>query len=141
VLKDSETFTLRKNGAVAGLRWWMPGIIRTISNNMLTMDEPDHTRLRELVDEAFRRRAILEMEPRIRAIADELADALFADGSTADLVDGYALAPAASRRSRISAMSSERNFSKTCSRFLNSSLRLSPPRFAAYGMPMCEAAR
>ncbi|MBN9278711.1 MAG: cytochrome P450, partial [Hyphomicrobium sp.] len=26
VLKDSETFTLRKNGgAIAGLRWWMPG--------------------------------------------------------------------------------------------------------------------
>jgi cytochrome P450 PksS len=90
VLKDSENFTLRKNGAVAGLRWWMPGIIRAVANNMLTMDEPDHTRLRDLVDEAFRRRAILEMEPRIRATADELADALFAEGSPADLVDRYA---------------------------------------------------
>ena len=74
VLKDSETFTLRKDGgAVAGLRWWMPGIIRAVANNMLTMDEPDHTRLRGIVDEAFRRRAILDMEPRILAIADELA--------------------------------------------------------------------
>jgi hypothetical protein len=27
VLKDSETFTMRRNGRVAGLRWWMPGWI------------------------------------------------------------------------------------------------------------------
>jgi cytochrome P450 PksS len=91
VLKDSETFTLRKDGgAIAGLRWWMPGVIRAIADNMLTMDEPDHTRLRGIVDEAFRRRAILDMEPRILAIADDLAGELFADGTPADLVDRYA---------------------------------------------------
>jgi cytochrome P450 PksS len=61
VLKDSETFTLRRDDGRAGLRWWMPGIIRAIADNMLTMDEPDHTRLRGIVDEAFRRRAILDM--------------------------------------------------------------------------------
>ena len=38
----------------------------------------------------FRRRAILEMEPRILAIADELAEELFKEGSPADLVDRYA---------------------------------------------------
>ena len=54
------------------------------------MDEPDHTRLRQIVDEAFRRRAVLDMEPRIRAIADDLAGELFADGSPADLVARYA---------------------------------------------------
>ena len=91
VLKDGETFTLRKEGGgLAGLQWWMPRIVRTLANNMLTMDEPDHTRLRGIVDEAFRRRAILEMEPRILAIADELAGELFADGSPADLVERYA---------------------------------------------------
>ena len=68
----------------------MPGIVRTLANNMLTMDEPDHTRLRGIVDEAFRRRAILDMEPRILAIADELAGELFAEGIPADLVDRYA---------------------------------------------------
>ena len=57
---------------------------------MLTMDEPDHTRLRSIVDEAFRRRAVLDMEPRIRAIAEELAGGLFDQGSTADLVARYA---------------------------------------------------
>jgi cytochrome P450 len=90
VLKDSETFTLRKDGGVAGVRWWMPAMVRAMADNMLTMDEPDHTRLRSIVDEAFRRRAILDMEPRIRAIADALADELFAEGSPADLVVRYA---------------------------------------------------
>ena len=56
VLKDSETFSMRQNGRVAGLRWWMPGWLRTLAVSMLTMDEPDHTRLRSIVDEAFRRR-------------------------------------------------------------------------------------
>jgi cytochrome P450 len=91
VLRDSQTFTLRKDdGGVAGIRWWMPKIVRMLANNMLTNDEPDHTRLRGIVDEAFRRRAVLDMGPRILAIAGELADELFAEGSPADLVDRYA---------------------------------------------------
>ena len=90
VLKDSEKFTLRKDGKVAGMRWWMPGLFRSVANNMLTMDEPDHTRLRSIVDEAFRRRAILEMEPCILTIADELAGQLFDESVPADLVQRYA---------------------------------------------------
>ena len=91
VLKDSDTFSLRnERGTIAGLRWWMPGVIRALADNMLTMDEPDHTRLRGIVDEAFRRRAILDMEPRILELADELADGIFDDGTPADLVDRYA---------------------------------------------------
>ena len=66
VLKDTDTFTIRKDdGNVAGMRWWMPGIVRTFTNSMLSMDEPDHRRLRDIVDEAFRRRAVLDMEPHI----------------------------------------------------------------------------
>ena len=91
VLRDSQTFTLRKDdGDVVGLQWWMPKIVRTIANNMLSTDAPDHARLRGIVDEAFRRRAVLEMEPRILAMAGELANELFAEGSPADLVDRYA---------------------------------------------------
>src|SRR5215216_1794086 len=90
VLKDNGTFTMRKDGTVAGVRWWMPGWIRALAVSMLSMDEPDHTRLRSIVDEAFRRRAVLDMEPRILAIAEELAAELFAEGSPADLVERYA---------------------------------------------------
>src|ERR1700752_3563832 len=52
VLKDTETFTMRKDGGVAGLPWWMPGWLRTLAVSMLTIDEPDHKRLRSIVDEA-----------------------------------------------------------------------------------------
>jgi len=91
VLKDTAIFSLRKEGgAVAGLRWWMPASVAALASNMLTTDEPDHTRLRSIVDEAFRRRAVLGMEPRIRAIADHLAGELFAQGTPADLVSRYA---------------------------------------------------
>jgi cytochrome P450 PksS len=91
VLKDTDTFTIRKeDGEIAGLRWWMPGIIKTFATNMLSMDEPDHKRLRDVVDEAFRRRAVLGMEPHIQATAEKLADQLFAAGSPADLVQRYA---------------------------------------------------
>src|SRR6266446_9146045 len=45
VPKDSETFTLRKEGGgLAGLRWWMPTFVSGLANNMVTIDEPDHTR-------------------------------------------------------------------------------------------------
>ena len=38
VLKDADTFTIRKDdGTVAGLRWWMPGIVRTLANSMLSI--------------------------------------------------------------------------------------------------------
>jgi cytochrome P450 len=91
VLKDNHVFTLRKeDGAVAGMRWWMPSIFRVFAKNMLTVDEPDHSRLRGIVEEAFRRSAVLDMAPRIRAIAGQLADDLFIQGSPADLVARYA---------------------------------------------------
>src|SRR3979490_2552172 len=91
VLKDTATFTMRKeNGDVAGLQWWMPGIVRTFALSRVSMDEPDPKRLRDIVDEAFRRRAVLDMEPHIQAVGDELADQLFAEEGPADLVERYA---------------------------------------------------
>ena len=90
VLKDHATFRMRKDGRVAGMRWWMPRWLGSFAASMLTMDEPDHTRLRSTVEEAFRRRAILDMEPRILALADALAAELFADGNPTDLVERYA---------------------------------------------------
>src|SRR3954465_15037896 len=91
VLKDTATFTIRKkDGTGAGLQWWMPGIGLPVANSMLSMDEPDHKRLRDIVDEAFRRRAVLGMEPHIQKTAERLAGDLFAAGSPADLIERYA---------------------------------------------------
>src|ERR1700744_6691787 len=53
VLKDDETFTIRTaDGKVTGLRWWVPRIVRTMANSMLSMDDPDHRRVRDGVDGA-----------------------------------------------------------------------------------------
>ena len=91
VLKDSENFSLRKSdGKVAGVQWWMPKTILLLANNMLTMDEPDHSRLRGLVDKAFRRDFIMGLEPRIQQLADDMARDLFAGSNEADLIKGFA---------------------------------------------------
>lgn len=91
ILKDSTNFTVRKNnGKLLGIQWWMPRSIRLLANNMLSTDEPDHSRLRTLVDKTFRRDAILALEPKITQTATELAEDLFSAGPTADLLTGFA---------------------------------------------------
>lgn len=61
----------------------------TLSHNMLSLDPPDHTRLRMLVSKAFTPRVIEQLRPRIQSIADDLLDAV-QDKGTMDLIDGYA---------------------------------------------------
>ncbi len=58
-------------------------------HNMLSTDEPDHTRLRALVSKAFTRRRIQSMAPRIQEIADQLIDEFETKGEV-DLIEAYA---------------------------------------------------
>ena len=91
ILKDITHFTLRKkSGKVTGLQWWMPKSMALLAQNMLTMDEPDHSRLRSLVDKAFRRDVMLVLEPRIQLMADEMAQRLFSTGMQVDLIECFA---------------------------------------------------
>lgn len=53
--------------------------------SFLSLDPPDHTRLRRLVSKAFTARVVAALEPRIREIVDELV-AGFADGDSFDVV-------------------------------------------------------
>ena len=78
----------KDDGGVAGMGWWMPA--SSVCWPTICTTPTNRIRLRGIVDEAFRRRAVLDMEPRIRAIVDELAADLFAQGSPADLVTRYA---------------------------------------------------
>jgi len=48
--------------------------------SFLSLDPPDHTRLRRLVSKAFTPRTVARLEPRIRAITDELLTAAGAAG-------------------------------------------------------------
>ncbi|MFG2827277.1 cytochrome P450 [Streptomyces sp. NPDC048434] len=61
-----------------------------VSRTMLATDPPHHGRLRKLAMTAFTPAAVARLEPRIRAIAEELADALAARGS-GDLVEEFAV--------------------------------------------------
>ena len=77
---------LNNKGNVA-LRWWMPKTLKSISHNMLGLDDPEHRRLRKLVDKAFARRGIRDMRPAIAAEASGRAKALGA--GTVDVVPGF----------------------------------------------------
>ena len=58
---------------------------------ILSMDPPDHSRLRRLVTKAFTVRRIEQLRPRVQQIADELLDAMIAQGPPSDLVEDFAL--------------------------------------------------
>ena len=91
VLKDRERFSVKKaDGQVVGLSWWMPKLLKRLTSNMLSSDEPEHTRLRSAVDHAFQRRAISEMASMIDGLAAKQMGVLFAQGGSVDLVAGFA---------------------------------------------------
>jgi cytochrome P450 PksS len=69
---------------------WMPSIFKPLERNMLDLDQPDHTRLRGLVHQAFTPRLVEGMRQRLQALTDELLDRVAAKGRM-DLIHDYAL--------------------------------------------------
>jgi cytochrome P450 len=63
------------------------------ARHMLTVDPPDHTRLRKLVSAAFSPKRVETLRPRVQDITDDLIDEIAALGpdSTVDLVSRFAL--------------------------------------------------
>ncbi len=91
VFKDDANFTVRKNnGKVVGISWWMPKLLTKLTSNMLSSDEPEHKRLRGIVDQAFHRHAVFSLETDIDSLANEYASQLFAEDKTADLITRFA---------------------------------------------------
>lgn len=70
---------------------WMPRNMKLLAENMLLMDDPDHRRLRKLVDGPFLARSIDAYRPDVAHIADELLDQMEREGNS-DLVGGFARA-------------------------------------------------
>ena len=73
-----------------GKQPWIPRMFRPLTQNMLDLDPPDHTRLRALVQKAFTPRIVEEMRHRMQQIADALLDAALAKGRM-DVIHDYAL--------------------------------------------------
>ncbi len=89
VLKDDVTFVMEPKKAgktlFSGVLRWLPRSVRSVSENMLRHDNPDHRRLRKLVDQAFSRHTVEDMRGRIGALCDGLLDGL-AHQETVDLL-------------------------------------------------------
>jgi hypothetical protein len=71
----------------------MPAFELIHENSLLESEPPQHTRLRRLVAGAFARGHVERLRPRVRELADTLADRvadLGADGSPVDLIAEYA---------------------------------------------------
>ena len=62
-----------------------------ITGGILSIDPPDHTRLRTLVAKAFTVRRVEALRPRVREIASQLVTDMKAAGPPVDLVDAFAL--------------------------------------------------
>jgi cytochrome P450 len=62
------------------------------ARHMLTVDPPDHTRLRKLVSAAFSSRRVEALRPQVQSITDDLLDEIAAAGpdSRVDLVSAFA---------------------------------------------------
>jgi cytochrome P450 len=69
---------------------WIPSIFKPLEQNMLDLDQPDHTRLRALVHQAFTPRLIENMRDRVQTLTDELLDKAEFKGRM-DLIHDYAL--------------------------------------------------
>jgi cytochrome P450 len=80
LLRDHRRFL--QNPAAAGHRWmgslvrWLPRSLRPLTRQMLIRDEPDHRRLRSLVEQAFQRQSVEALRPRLTILADEALDRL-----------------------------------------------------------------
>lgn len=69
---------------------WIPEMMKPLARNMLDLDEPDHSRLRGLVHQAFTPRLIEQLRGRVQSLCDELLDAAQRRGRM-DLLHDYAL--------------------------------------------------
>jgi cytochrome P450 PksS len=93
VLKDDRTFVRGPQNAgkrqPAGMRGWMQPTLRVLGANMLGYDDPDHRRLRKLVDQAFSRQSVEGLCGCIGDLCDDLLGRM-AGGGPVDLMEQLA---------------------------------------------------
>lgn len=83
-LKNNRRFVQQPGNA--GIGWlnriqpFLPRTVRAVSGSMITQDDPEHRRLRALVDQAFSRRGVEGLRGRIGEIAEQLLDRMEQSG-------------------------------------------------------------
>ncbi|HEY6253753.1 MAG TPA: cytochrome P450 [Candidatus Angelobacter sp.] len=90
--KDERLVSNRRNAPTDGRPFkehLLHRLFGPLNRNMLGSDEPDHGRLRGLVQQAFTTRRIEELRARIESLTEELLDA--ASNKRLDVVRDYAL--------------------------------------------------
>lgn len=76
-----------KEPAKAGLSDEVFAGDQLLSRSMISVDPPDHTRLRRLVNKAFTPRVVAALEPRIRELVDGMLDGADRDGHLEVIAD------------------------------------------------------
>ncbi|MBF9041714.1 cytochrome P450 [Rhodobacterales bacterium HKCCE4037] len=91
LLKNPDLFR-RDPGPITGKPlsrrfWWMPGFFKPLLDTMIVKDDPEHRRMRKLVELAFARATIEDLRPHLTRTADALLDAT--PTGTVDIVRHY----------------------------------------------------
>jgi cytochrome P450 len=92
VVKD-DRFGRNRNRITGGSRLPFPAprSVALLAESMIVEDDPEHRRLRNLVQQAFTHRALAELEPAIEQHAHDLLDRAMTPGGVVDLQRSYAL--------------------------------------------------
>jgi cytochrome P450 len=81
---------MMRGRSVGGWGRWVPRAFRILAKTMVTMDDPDHARLRNLVHKGFTPSMVDRMAGRVQEIADELL-ARLEGKEKVDLLHDFAL--------------------------------------------------
>lgn len=78
LLKNPDLFR-RDPGPITGKSltkrfWWMPRFFKPMLDTMIVTDDPEHARMRKLVEMAFARNTIEDLRPALIRTADRLLD-------------------------------------------------------------------
>jgi len=91
----SDPRFLRNRGRARGkgsspLPFPMPKSIAALAKSMILEDDPEHRRLRSLVNKGFSPRAVAALADRVTGLADEILDGLSKKDGPIDLLNDYA---------------------------------------------------
>lgn len=70
--------------------WWMPKLLTGFRSTMLSLDDPDHRRVRDTVHRAFTPRMIEQLREQVEVVSAQLLDEM-AQQPQVDLIEAYAL--------------------------------------------------